>query len=348
MRGKPKLIELTDRKGNLKSPYWYIQYFDGGRSKRKSTGCAIGKRDHEANLALSTFTLERERPTAREPDKLMVAQALKDYYDEHGQYIATAKHARYHEKRLKTHFGAHFVNQVTQAGINAYCRDRQAAGESNGTIRRDLEHLKAALNHEVREQRLIYAPKFKMPPPPQPRQKTLSEDEINRLYAACEQTPHLKAFVQIMLATGQRPAAVENMKWFQVDFAERIIRFDLGAKYGNKLARAVPINNELMAHLDQLYKIKKTEYVIEIHHAKKGTFRPAGSVKKSFARACRDARIDASRYTLRHTFGTRKYIEGWHDKDIAEIMGHTTTKTTVKHYLHTSMDRLRDMMEGKK
>lgn len=342
MRGKPKLIKLTDKNGNLKSPYWYIQYFERGRSCRCTTGCQVGAQDHEAQLFFSTWILEREKPTAREPDKLMVAQALKDYYDEHAQYIATAKHALYHEKRLKSHFGLYFVNQVTQGGVNAYVRACQERKESNGTIRRDLEHLKAALNHEVREQRLIYAPKFKMPPPPAPRPRHLSEGEIKLLLKACT-TPHVSAFVQIMLATGQRPAAVENLKWFQVDFAEQLIRFDLGAQKGNKHARSVPMNQELMVMLKHLYKAKKTEYVLEWKE------KHAGNVKKSFARAIKRAGLEhVSRYTLRHTFGTQAYISGFHEKDISDIMGHTTAKTTAKHYLKTDMDRLREVVKVRK
>ena len=54
MRGKPKLIKLQ---GKLSSPYWYIQYRDGGRSQRISTGCKIGTQDDEANIFLAAFRL---------------------------------------------------------------------------------------------------------------------------------------------------------------------------------------------------------------------------------------------------------------------------------------------------
>lgn len=335
MRGKPRLTKLTDREGNIKSPYWYITYYNGKRSERISTGCAIGSQDNEAQIALAHFILERERPIAREPSNLMIAQALDDYYNEHAKYIATAKHAKYHEARLKGFFGMQFVSHITQGKINEYVRDRQSAGESNGTIRRDLEHLSAAINHEVREQRLIYAPKFKKPPAPLPREKTLSEEEKTGLIEQCKQTPHLYYFVRIMLETGQRPSAVENLKWVHVNFDKRIIRFDLTSKHQNKMARPVPMSNELYAMLESMYGEKTTEWVLEY----KG--KHCGNVKKSFARACKDAGIEASRYTLRHTFGTEKYLQGHSDKDISDIMGHTTAKTTAKHYIKTDMDRLR-------
>ncbi len=350
MRGKPTVGEYLDKSGKRKSENWYIFYFDGQRSRRVSTGYRIGKEDHEANLALAQFIIDREKPLAREPGKLLVEQALRDYYEEHAQFTVTVKMAKVHEKRITGHLKGQFVSQITPANINSYVRKCQEKEESNGTIRRDLDYLQAALNHEVREQRLLYAPKFKKPSPPPPRDRVLTNDEIERLLAHCK-VKHLENFIKIMLATGQRPSAVEQLKWFQIDFPNRLIRFDKASKHKNKLARPVPMNNALYDLLNGLDKIKTTEYVLEFvqENKKKGTrkVRPAGSVRKAFEKACTAAGLSGvSRYTLRHTWGTSKYLEGWQDKDIADIMGHTTAKTTATHYMHTQMERLRTVVES--
>lgn len=339
MRGKPKLIKLVDKKGNLKSPFWYIEYYDG-RGKRKSTGCEIGKGDHAANTALAAFTLERERPTAREPDKLMVAQALKDYYEEHAQHVVSADRAGYCEARLMPFFGNRFVAHVTPSLVNKYVRECQERKESNGTIRRDLEHLRAALNHEVSEQRLIYAPKFRLPPAPEPRERILTATEARRLIKECK-TPHLKAFVQIMLLTGQRPGAVENLTWFQVDFKQRIIHFEKNVKSTNKRARPIYINQELMVILKTLHKKKTIGHVLEF----KG--KPCGNVKKSFARAVDRAKLqDVTRYTLRHTVINNLDDLQTDDKTIADIAGHTNSKTTNRHYIKSKVSKQKAAMEG--
>lgn len=334
MRGKPELIQLRDRAGNLKSPYWYIKYYEG-RSQRISTGCLIGPQDHEANIALSSFTLERERPTAREPDKLMVAQALRDYYEEHVKFLPSAEQGKYSEAKLLDSFGGHFVSQVTQAGINQYIRHWQEQKRSNGTIRRDLEHLRAAFNHEIREQRLIYAPKFKLPAPPAPRERIFSIDEINTLFGHFK-TDHVRHFAILMLDTGQRPGAIENLTWFQVDFERQIIHFDKdGQQVTSKRKRPVPMSNEVYELLCELYKVRKTEYVLEY----KGEH--AGCVRKAFERACAAAGLKGSRYTLRHTFANLLDDHGTDDKTTGDLMGHTQTKTTRHHYIKTKMDRLR-------
>lgn len=337
MRGKPRLIKLQDRHGQIISENWYIHYYDGKRSRRISTGCQIGAQDHEANLALASFTLEREKPIARQPNELMVAQALADYYEEHGKHIASFKLAQYHEKRLNDHFIGKCVAQLTPSVIEEYIRAGRDRKESNGTIRRDLEHLKAALNHEVAEQRLIYAPKIKLPPPPPPRERTLSEREIKRLLVHC--SPHVKTFVQIMRYTGQRPGAVENLTWFQVDFGQRIIHFDrTGKQQTNKRVRPVAMNDNLYRILKTLHKKKQTGHVIEWNGEH------AGCVKKAFQRACEKAKLEGvSRYTLRHTTLDRVHDIS-DEKTAADIGGHTNPRTTRKHYIKSKMDKQRKVL----
>lgn len=342
MRGKPRLEQLRDGDG-LRSPHWYIVYYDGKRSRRISTGYRIGAEDTEAQVALAQFILERERPT-RKPDELLVAQALADYDKEHYQYSATAKGFSYHEKRLREHFKG-FVGNITQGSVNAYIRECQARGESNGTIRKDLEILKAALNHEVREQRLIYAPRFKLPPPPPPRDKILSSDEINRLLEAC-QSDHLKHFVEIMRHTGQRPGAVEQLKWFQVDFDDRIIHFDrTGKQQTNKRVRPVAMSHALYVLLKKLFKKKKTEYVLEYTDIITGEVRPAGCVKKGFKAACKRAGIEGSRYTIRHTVLDR-INDVADEKTASDIGGHTNTRTTRRNYIKSKMGKQREVLDG--
>lgn len=352
MREAPKLIKLTDKSGKLKSPNWYIYdpHSPKGGDCRISTGYRIGTQDAEAQIVLGQYILERDKPIAREPGELMIAMALKDYYEETAQFCASEKMAKYHETRLLDFFGSRPVSHLTPAFVAKYVRERQEKGESNGTIRRDLEHLQAAINHEFAEGRITYSLKLKKPEAPRARERFLTTDEVEKLIAACK-TPHLINFVKIMMATGQRPGAVEKLLWSQVDFKTGVIRFDKQTRSKTKQARPVPMSAEIYVLLKQLYGIRETPYVLEFVQAnkKKGTrkARPAGNVKKAFYRACRDAGLEGvSRYTLRHSFGTQKFLDGHREKDIADIMGHTSAKTTAMHYLHTNMERLRLVVDS--
>lgn len=341
MRGQPKLIKLTDRSGKLKSNIWYIQYQQGGRTKRVSTRYRIGLCDKEAQIALHSLALEQHHPSAHPAEDWFVKEILETYYVEHAQYLKTNEHSRYHQKRLVEHFGHFRVTQVTSAPVDKYVRECQKQGRSNGTTRRELAYLTAALNHAQRNGRILYVPKFKMPPAPQPRERVLSVDEIARLFDACT-TPHVRNFVLLMLNTGQRPGTVEDLKWEQVDFETRIIHFErTGKAQTNKRVRPIPMNDVVYQLLLELNAISQTDYVLEF----KG--KHAGCVKRAFDKACDKAGLEkVSRYTLRHTFGTHLYNQGIDLKTISDFMGHASTQTTSKHYLKANMDLLRNTVNA--
>lgn len=280
----------------------------------------------------------------------MIAQALKDYYEEQVQYTARKSQAKYIEARLNVKFKHHFVSDTTQSKVNEYVRFWQDAGYSNGTILIDLGYLQAAFNHEIREQRLIYAPKFKKPQTPEPRDIVLSPTEINRLLDACK-SEHIKSFITLMMETNQRPGAIESLTWFQVDFKERVIHFDRVKKAkSNKRVRPVAMSNTAYALLKKLAKTKQTEYVLEFTPINTDQAVPAGCVRKAFERACVDAGLrpekggGVSRYTLRHTAIDWLDVAGISDKDSADIAGHTNVKTTRRHYIKTKLKRQREIL----
>ena len=341
MRGKPELIKLKDKSGNLKSDCWYIRYYAKGRSQRLSTGCKIGSQDHEATVALASFIIEREHPSVKEPEQLLIAQALHDYYEERAQFSATKANAKHHDARLKKYFSSRFVAQITRGLVDGYIRKCRDAGRSDGTTRRELAHLTAALNHAHAEGRLTHVPKFKLPAAPAPRERVLNSEEITKLLDACT-TPHVRNFVILMLNTGQRPGAIENLRWEQVDFEERILHFEKdGKRQTNKRVRPLPMNDEIYTLLVELEESAETDFILEFNG------QHAGCVKRAFARACKKAGLeDVSRYTLRHTYGTHLYLQGIHEKTIADLMGHTSAQTTSKHYLKSNMDILRNTVNS--
>lgn len=279
-----------------------------------------------------------------------MAQALKDYLVEHYQFTPSAKGFSYHETRLNNSF-KDYVSGVTQISVNKHVRECKERNESNGTIRKDLEILKASLNHEERARRLIYVPKFKMPPPPPSRSKSLTEGQIGQI-AAIAKSQHIKDFTWLMWDTGQRPGAIEQLKWFAVDFKMRIINFDLVERAGkivereqsNKRVRPIPMSDRVYDILKRLYKKKTTEFVLEYLDPITKRIKPAGCVKKAFERACDDADVDASRYTIRHAFANRDMDEITR----MQFMGHTKVKTSREHYIKTNIPKMREVFKRPK
>ncbi len=134
----------------------------------------------------------------------------------------------------------------------------------------------------------------------------------------------------IALHTGQRKGAIENLTWFQVDFASNLIDFrEPGKPEGNKNAGVVPMNAQLRELMEDLYKHKQTSYVLEIY----GRNRRAGSVKKAFERAVIAAGLEnVSPHTLRHTFITWTVQAGKPLYKIAKIVGHKSIRMIEQNY----------------
>lgn len=352
MRGAPYLIKLQDKSGNLKSNYWYIEWWDvaTGRNKRQTTGYKIGSQDAQAKTFFAQWMLEKEKPVAKDPNELLIATALEDYWHEHGQHIESASSQKYVDARLKDSlFITLYASQITQGKINEYTRICQKKGLSNGTIRKDLEHLRAALNHEQREQRLLWVPKFKLPNRPNAREHLLSLDDIGNSLDFCK-SEHVKNTIVLMLNTGQRPGVIEHLTWFQVDFKERVINFSApGGRITNKRVRPVRMNEVVYELLLRLYEIRTTEFVIEqVFRNKKGQVtktRPAGNIKKGIKAVFKRMGIDKKgmgRYTLRHTFANLCEAD---DKTRSDIMGHTDTETTQWHYLKANKQKQQAAMD---
>jgi len=118
-----------------------------------------------------------------------------------------------------------------------------------------------------------------------------------------------------------RRGEILAMKYSWVDFARGCIRILGEAKKSGK-ARTVPMNDVVRDALatrqgpikratDLVFKNERTDAAL-------------CDVKKSFAAACKDAKLDDFRFhDLRHTFGTRLADTGAHPFVIAEIMGHS-------------------------
>jgi integrase len=222
---------------------------------------------------------------------------------------------------------------------------------SNGTIRRELSVLSAALHHAVNNGRLTLAPKIEMPSPSPNKTRYLERDEIERLLTACA-APHLKFFVTLAINTGARKGALLDMRWQQIDFANRLIYLNPeGREQTTKRRAIVPINDFLYQVLiDERAEIKKRiearaaankpplppcDYVISYRNA------PAADIKGSFRNSCKRAGLEnVTPHTLRHTAGTLMALAGIDLFIIAKVLGHSIQKTT-ELYAHFQPSYLR-------
>jgi len=101
---------------------------------------------------------------------------------------------------------------------------------SNGTVRRELGVLQAALNYAHAEGVLIYVPTVTLPETGAARDRWLTKPEAALLLRAA--APHVRRFIVIALATGRRASAILGLRlglsldsgW--IDTAGGVIHFE--------------------------------------------------------------------------------------------------------------------------
>ena len=203
-------------------------------------------------------------------------------------------------------------------------------GVADATIRKEPEVLRAALRWADPRTPAV----FDLPPASRPRERSLTRDEYDRLLAAAE-TPHLRLFVILALATAGRARAILDLTWDRVDFQRGLIRLADGT--ARRKGRAtVPMTETARDALLEAHKAARTPWVIEYAD------RPVASIKKAFRRTALKAGLrDVSPHVLRHTAAVWMAEAGRPMAEIAQYLGHEDDRITQRVYARYSPDYLR-------
>jgi hypothetical protein len=192
------------------------------------TQCYAGE-DIEARKRLAEYTINKYEPKRQERDieSIDVADVLSVYLDDcrDGQANKTKLDERL--ERLTKFWGGMMLSEVTAAACRDYARSRGTPGGA----RRDLEDLRAAINHHARQGFHRGVVMVSLPAKGRSRDRWLSRDEVARLVWACwrmreqqkrfrgtdsgKRLPtdkltmqHVARFILIALYTGTRAGAV--------------------------------------------------------------------------------------------------------------------------------------------
>jgi len=247
----------------------------------------------------------------------------------------------HHAERLTRPIMEHCIQEMRETPIDANRRAYEEGEEkylSNATIRRSMGIFKAACNHGLKEKWLDSIPPIPLPPSSPPLERWLTKKQAKKLLSACQQTPHLKLFVLIALATGARKGAILGLTWQQVDMDTRLIHFNPPERHQTKKRRAVtPINNMLYSALSDAQEAALTDYVIEFNG------KQVDSVRNAFSKAAARAGLrGVTPHTLRHTAATWMAQSGVDMQKIAEMLGHSDMRMTYRTYSKWSPDFLKE------
>lgn len=347
-----------DKSGRVIDPArWIIR--DAGR--QFGTGCGEGDRA-EAERKLAEHIADKYAPTRRERDlgQIRIADVINIYLADVVPGQARPDKAAERADRLLDFFGANTLDQITGALCRRYATERHGQGKSNkgtgGGAKRDLEDLRAAINHHAKEGLHRGVVRVVLPEKGQPRQRWMSRAEAARLLWTCWTTPevqegqktdkrplrHLCRFLLLALYTGSRPGAVLSAAWDRgpgrswVDLdKETFHRLKEGARETDKRQPPVRLAPRLLAHLRRWHHMDKGRgYVV--------TFggQPIESIKTAMKRASELAGIEpVTAYACRHTAATWLVSKGLSFSEAARFLG--TSETMIeRHYAHFAPDYL--------
>lgn len=364
---------------------WRVVWFD--QLKRQSRRLSLETEDAaEAERRFANFLLDkRDADATAGRGALTVGAALDLYWTEH----ATARRRDGSPKvidqarievtirNLKLGLAGKAVESLGEADVTAYSQKRAAGvlgyaqgGQSgpkpvkDGTIRRELQTLVAALNWNREAGRLLKVPKIDVGTPPPARFRVLTpaewfklrlaawpdqltgepvtivgQDQSGRILREEIRTvgryPRLYRFLMIAMHAPARRRAIEGLMWTQVDRTARIIDFNPpGARQSNKRRPIVPINDALWPVLERAFREKTSLHVLD----------HPGSIRTSFENALERAGLTGTGitiHTLRHTHATWSLAAGTDPWKVAGMLG-DSVQTVLRNYGHHHPDYLRE------
>ena len=353
--------ERRDQSGRLIArSTWVI--LDGG--KQFATGCPASQaRAAEERLAAHIAAKYRPLRRERDIDTIDVADVLSIYDDDRGPRLADRTKADQRLARLNEFWGGKVLAEVN----GATCREYIAWRKSVAGARRDLEDLRAAINHHANEgyhRGIVGVP---LPPKGKPRDRWLTRQEAASLLWTCWRTRevqvhqtadltqlavptdkrplrHLIPFLLFGLYTGTRASAIlaasfnRGMSRSFVDLEGGIFyRLAEGHRETNKRQPPVPIPPRLLAHLRRW----RTRGVLR-DHLVEWQGQPVRSIKTGFATAVKRARLSGrvTPHTLRHTAATWLMHAGVDKWEAAGFLG-MSVEMLDRVYGHHHPDHLR-------
>jgi integrase len=320
---------------------YYITWTEHHRSRERSTRTADRR---QAEIALAEFLHLRTRSAGpRDPTEVLVTDLLADYAEERAPKTAAPWRIGAAISVLAPFWEGRTIADVTRQTCARYV---VARARSNGTARRELGVLRAAINHAHGEGRLTRTIIVHLPEGAQPRDRWLSRPEAAALLRAAMREPrvrlYLPLFILIGLYSGARKEAILALRWSQVDLVDGRIDFNApDARRTNKRRARIPIPTGLLAHLRRARR-RGTDIGFVIHD----DGARLGDVKRGFASACRHAGLDGvSPHVLRHTCATWLMQAGVPMWEATGFLG-MTRETLERVYGHHHPDHLREAADA--
>ena len=315
---------MPEVRAKLYRGWWYAVWSDdAGKTQRR----ALRTQDRdEAERRLIDFRRDMSAPIGA-----LVGDIVQAYLDDKRDRIAAHDRLVYGWKRARETFAHLRPDQITRDVCRGYIEMRRLAGVSDGTVLKEINIIRQAMNW-----RGVKEATFEAPSAPPPRERHLTKDEYRRLLDGCVQ-PHVKLYIVLALMTAGRKTAILDLTWDRVDFERGLIRLGAPGDDKSRKGRAtVPMTDRARTELEDARKVAQTPFVIEYAGAR------IRDIQTGFQAAVKRARLeDVHPHDLRHSAAVWMAESGVSMEEIAQYLGHTDPGITFRVYARFSPSYLR-------
>ena len=203
-----------------------------------------------------------------------------------------------------------------------------------------LSWIKRVLNYAVEKAELEVSPAWAIKPPatPRVRERVLTDDELRRVWLACEKKPFpFGNYIKGLLLTACRRTELATLEWSDVDLDEQVIVIP-PERYKTHRPHLIPLSRQAMALLQEQPRIGDDRWVFTATGR-----RPLNAYEKrmEWFRELLDPAIDFSLHDLRRTVRTNMSRLRVPPHIAERVLGHVQGGVE-KHYdFHSYVDEKR-------
>ena len=328
---------------------WIIR--DGNH--QQSTGCPaydVSGAERALGLFITNKHVRAAGASKRDPGQIPIADILAIYLRDVVSRHSRPKETKSRIKALDSFFGDKLLSYVTGETCRAYVAQRS----TDAAARRELEDLRAAINHHRREGLCDKIVEVVLPPERPHRQRWLTRSEAARLIRSAwryrevqkgKQTDrrsrqHVARFILVALYTGTRASAVcgaalqATVGHGWVDLERGVFyRRPAGQRETKKRQPTIPLPDRLLAHMRR-WKRSGQRFAVEWNGE------TVQNIKKAFTNVAADAGLDdVTPHVLRHTAATWLMQAGTDMWEAAGYLG-MTVEILSQRYGHHHPDHL--------
>ena len=270
---------------------------------------------------------------------------IKDFYMDYFRFcdrnktLTTVRADRYRFNKWLTFLSKKKVESVGRISKQLLRQfiDEELSHTTNANINRYICAVRASLQWGVREDRLsgnVLKDMSRLTEKRPERRATFQRGDLERLFSIEDQD--FQVYLKLIYHTLMRLSEALSLTWDDVDLRMMMIRI---RETKTKTPRTVPIAKTLLNALKSLKSLSHNEGALF------PSWRPH-SVTTKFRRI-RDRlglKIDGIHH-FRHLCASELLRRGANPRDVQELLGHRTSKTTMEIYAHASAESLRETVE---